>query len=152
MKTLLLIVLAACAVTGPSRAEDAPNAKKAIDVQALSGRYSFNPTCTDEMAVVNVSFRKAPKDIYSESGWIAEGTLDNSFHGTRIQFTGAWVSVDDDGAVTVGAQFFGFTLSGGYLEWLPNYQRGLSKTGDVPEKPKPGFGKKRNAGKSRARR
>ena len=38
----------------------------------------------------------------------------------------------EDGSVEVNAQFFGFKLSGGDLEWLPNYKRALSKAATAP--------------------
>ena len=126
---IVLIVIVSLPVT--TAGGENPAVQKKVDVSSHAGRYSFNPTCTDENAVVTVAFRKPKHGEYSESGWVADGTLDN-FHGVEIKFKGAPVRVDEDGSVEVNAQFFGFKLSGGDLEWLPNYKRALSKAATAP--------------------
>jgi hypothetical protein len=127
MKTLLTALLLSLFLTTVHAEE-----KKAVDPRSFSGEYSFNPTCTDEMAIVNVTFRKAPPD--ETIRWRADGTMDNSFHGTKITFTGAAVSIEPDGSVVVDAQFFGFQLSGKDLTWRPNYSRYLEKWPPSPPK------------------
>jgi len=94
-------------------------------LRPLEGEYSFNPSDTDEMAIVHVKFRRPSK---SEGGkkdeWRADGKMHNSFHGTVVNFKGAIVYKDGDDVVVYG-QFFGFKLKKGVLDWLGNYERQL---------------------------
>jgi hypothetical protein len=89
----------------------------------LEGEYSFNPSDTDEMAIVYVKFRRPTEREGGEKDeWRADGTMHNSFHGTVVSFKGALVYKDGDDVV-VSAQFFGFKLNKGDLKWLGNYER-----------------------------
>lgn len=93
-------------------------------LRGLEGEYSFNPTCTDEMAFVQVKFRRKTKREGGPDGWRADGKMHNSFHGTVVSFKGAHVYKDGDDVVVRG-QFFGFKLNKGFLNWLDNYDRQL---------------------------
>lgn len=119
MKLPLLTLSLACCFSAASLAEEQ---KKPFDPKSASGKYTFNPSETDEMAIVNVTIRKETKKEGAGSGWRADGTMDNSFHGTTISFKGAYVTVEED-TVTVQAQFFNFTLKGNTLEFGDEYQR-----------------------------
>lgn len=80
---------------------------------------------------MKIIFRKArEKDPIPEGNWVADGVMDTGVRGTTIQFQCAHVDVDDKGVVTVSAQFFGFSIQGKTLTWLPNYDRVLYKDGD----------------------
>lgn len=121
MKLPLLPLSLACCFSAASLAEEQ---KKSFDPKTASGKYTFNPTDTDEMAIVNVTIRKETKKEGAGSGWRADGTMDNSFHGTTVNFKGAQVTVEN-GAATVHAQFFKFTIKGNTLDWGQGYERTL---------------------------
>jgi len=141
MKTPLLAVLALwiCCLAG--RAEEKEVPKKPFDPKALSGTYTFNPSCTDEMAIVKVQIRKATDKEGDTEEWRADGTMDNSFHGTVVTFKGAFVTVNEDGSVDVSAQFFSFTLKDKELEWGDGYHRGLSLVEEEEDKKEAPSGK-----------
>lgn len=125
---LFLGCLLAATASAQDKARPKPPKPKPVDIRSFSGEYTFNPSCTDEMATVHVTFRKAREGEHG--AWKADGALDNSFHGTAIEFTGAFVEMGKDGSVTVDAQFFAFKLTGKELEWLPGYPRTLYKVVD----------------------
>ena len=121
--TLTLCLSLFCGACVSAEGEEAKITE--AQLRALEGTYTFNPTDTDEMAYVRVKFRRAIEG--KEVGdWVADGTMDNSFHGTVVTFKGAYVYRENEGGVVVSAQFFGFTLSAGSLDWNENYKRSLS--------------------------
>jgi hypothetical protein len=102
-----------------------------MSLKSYSGEYWFNATCTDEAAIVKITFRKAAEDETSgERGWLADGSMDSGARGTTVEFRSAFVDVDGQGVITVSAQFFGFSIRGKTLTWLPNYDRTLYKDGN----------------------
>ena len=94
-------------------------------LRSLEGEYTFNPSDTDEMAIVTIKFRRPnEQEGGAKDEWRADGTMHNGFHGTTVSFKGAVVYKDGDSVVVYG-QFFGFKLKKGALVWLTNYERQL---------------------------
>ena len=142
MKLRLALV---CSLLGimPTYAEDQEIKITEAELRALEGEYTFNPSDTDEMAVVQVKFRRpTEREGGGKDEWRADGKLDNSFHGTVVNFKGAYVYKDGE-EVVVSAQFFGFKLKKGVLNWVPNYDRQLYlKKKEAAEKAAPSGGGK----------
>lgn len=127
MKLPILSLSLAWCFSAVALAEDG---KKPFDPKSASGKYTFNPTDTDEMATVKVIIRRETEKEGHGKEWRADGTMDNSSHGTTVEFKGAQVVVQEDGGVFVSAQFFAFMLKGNSLEWEKGYSRVLYREVD----------------------
>ncbi len=125
-KTFIIIYLV-ISLLGRASAQELATPKPLMDLSTYSGTYTFNASDTDADAKVNIQFRKN-KEKGDGIEWLANGSIRDDIRKQSVTFTGAWVSVEDDGGLIIDAQFLRFKIKGRCLQW-PGYPYDLYMDG-----------------------